>query len=102
MKDHISNTKLEKGDHYKILHSNKAQGSFFSLKSYSKKTLRKKCPEKRSKIQTKCTPYVELIQYGRHIGKKIYWPMADRCVLSNYPRNNCGTHFVNDKGRSLT
>ena len=54
-----------------------AQGPFF----YSKKTLRKKCPEKRSKTQMKCahapwasynTPYSELIQYGRRIGKKVY------------------------------
>ena len=41
----------------------------------------KKCPEKRSKIQTKCahapwasysSPQIELIQYGRRIGKKVY------------------------------
>ena len=41
----------------------------------------KKCPEKRSKIQTKCahapwasynTPQIELTQYGRRIGKKVY------------------------------
>ena len=37
-----------------LLHPNTAQGSVFPLQSYSKKTLRKKCPEKRSKIQTKC------------------------------------------------
>ena len=37
VKDHISNTKLEKGDHYYIQTRHKAQ-----------------CPEKRSKIQTKC------------------------------------------------
>ena len=38
--------------------------------------------EKRSKIQTKCahapwasynTPYIELIQYGHRIGKKVYY-----------------------------
>ena len=51
MKDHISNTKLEKGDHYKILHPNKAQGSFFSLKSYSKKTLRKNVPKSARKYK---------------------------------------------------
>ena len=33
VKDHISNTKLEKDDH-----PNTAQGSFFPLQSYSKKT----------------------------------------------------------------
>ena len=38
VKDHISNTKLEKGDHY---HPNTAQGSFFPLQSYSKKTVGK-------------------------------------------------------------
>ena len=53
LKDHISNTKLEKGDHYYNP----------LLQSYSKK----KCPEKRSKIQTKCA------QYGHRIGKKVYW-----------------------------
>ena len=38
VKDHISDTKLEKGDHYCI--QNTAQGSFFPLQSFSKKTLR--------------------------------------------------------------
>ena len=42
VKDHISNTKLEKGDHY--IHPNTAQGSFFLLQSYSKKNLRKSVP----------------------------------------------------------
>ena len=37
VKDHTSNTKLEKGDHY--YNPNTAQGSFFPLQSYSKKTL---------------------------------------------------------------
>ena len=37
-----------------LLRQNKAQGSFFPLQSYSKKTLRNKCSEKRSKIQMKC------------------------------------------------
>ena len=32
VKDHISTTKLEKGDH--SVHPNTAQGSFFSLQSY--------------------------------------------------------------------
>ena len=41
----------------------------------------KKCPEKRSKIQTKYahapwasynTPQIELTQYGRRMGKKVY------------------------------
>ena len=26
-------------------------------------------------------------------GRKKNWPIADRRVSSNYPRNNCGTHF---------
>ena len=34
MKDHISNTKLEKGMQ-SLLHPNAAQGSFFPLQSYS-------------------------------------------------------------------
>ena len=70
VKDRISNTKLEKKR--SLLHPNTAQGSFFPLQSDSKKTLKKKCPEKRSKIQTKCAPQIELIQYGRRIGKKVY------------------------------
>ena len=48
VKDHISNTKLEKGDHY---HPNTAQGSFFPLQSYSKKTLRKNVPESARKYK---------------------------------------------------
>ena len=52
VKDIISNTKLEKDDHYYI-QTTTAQGSFFPLQSYSKKTLREKCPEKSSKIKTK-------------------------------------------------
>ena len=43
VKDHISNTKLEK--RRSLLHPNTAQGSFFTLQSYSKKTLRKKVPK---------------------------------------------------------
>ena len=39
VKDHISNTKLESGDHYTV------QGSFFPFQSYSKKTLRKNVPK---------------------------------------------------------
>ena len=51
MKDHISNTKPEKSDHYYI--QTRHKDLFFPLKSYSKKNLRKKYPGKRSKIQTK-------------------------------------------------
>ena len=29
----------------------------------------------------------------RETGSK-HWPIADRCVPSSDPRNNCGTHFV--------
>ena len=46
VKDYISNTKLQNGDHYKILHPNTEQGSFFPLKSYSMKTLRKNVARK--------------------------------------------------------
>ena len=52
VKDHISNCKLEKGNNYYI--QTRHKDLFCPLQSYSKKTLRKKCPEKRSKIQTKC------------------------------------------------
>ena len=46
VKDHISNTKLEKDNHYwSLLHPNTARGSFFPLQSYSKKTLRKNVPK---------------------------------------------------------
>ena len=41
VKDHISNTKLE----------NTAQGSFFPLQSYSKKTLRKNVPKSAQKYK---------------------------------------------------
>ena len=47
MKDHISNNKLEKGDHYYIKTRHKDLFSHYKL-------LEKKCPEKCSKIQTKC------------------------------------------------
>ena len=43
VKDHISNTKLEK--RRSLLHPNTAQGSFFPLQSYSKKTLAKNVPK---------------------------------------------------------
>ena len=39
VKDHISNTKLEKDDHYCI--QTRHEGLFFPLESYSKKTFRK-------------------------------------------------------------
>ena len=51
VKDHISNTKLEKGDHYYIQTRHKDLLSRYNL------ILRKrqeKMSEKRSKIQTKC------------------------------------------------
>ena len=68
------------GKRRSLLHPNAAQGFLFPLQSYSKKTLRKKCPVKRSKIQTECahasrasynTPQIELIQYGGRICKKV-------------------------------
>ena len=43
VKDCISNTKLE--NRRSLLHPNTAQGSFFPLQSYSKKTLRKNVPK---------------------------------------------------------
>ena len=49
VKDHISNTKLEKGDHYYM-----AQGSFFPITILFFENFKKKCPERHSKIQTKC------------------------------------------------
>ena len=48
VKEHISNTKLEKGDHYYF--QTQYKDLFSPLQSYSKKT----CPEKRLKIPTKC------------------------------------------------
>ena len=51
VKDHISNTKLEKGDHYCIQTRHKDLFSHYHL---ILRKLLKKCPEKRSKIQTKC------------------------------------------------
>ena len=52
VKDIISNTKLEKGDHYYI-QTTTAQGSFFPLQSYSKKTLRKNVPKRARKYKRK-------------------------------------------------
>ena len=60
-----------------------AQGSFFPLQSYSKKTLRKNVPKsarkyKRNMLMPPGHPIIllifkiELIQYGRRIGKKVY------------------------------
>ena len=48
VKDHISNIKLEKAT---LLHPNTAQGSFFPLQSYSKKTLRKNVPKSARKYK---------------------------------------------------
>ena len=38
--------------------------------------------------KTSWTPY----EVDNRAGEK-NWPIADRCVTGNYPRNNCGTHF---------
>ena len=49
VKDHTSSTKLEKGR--SLLHPNTAQGSFFPLQYYSKKTLRKNVPKSARKYK---------------------------------------------------
>ena len=73
VKDYISNTKLQQGDH-----PNTVQGSFLSLQSYSKKTLRKNVPKSARKYKRNVlmppghTIILELIQYGRRIRKKVY------------------------------
>ena len=55
---------------------------FFPITILFKENFKKKYPENRSKIQTKRahapwashnTPKIELIQYGRRIGKKVYF-----------------------------
>ena len=84
VKDHIFNTKLEKGDHY----YNTAQGSSLPLQCYSKKTLRKALKNtnkkntnaqkyKRNVLMPPGHPIIllksNLIQYGRRIGKKVYY-----------------------------
>ena len=51
VKDDISNTKLETGDHYYIQTRHKDLFSHYNL---ILRNFKKKCPEKRSKIQTKC------------------------------------------------
>ena len=51
VKDHISNTKLEKGYHYYITSHNTAQGSFFPFQSYFKQTLRKNVPKSAPKYK---------------------------------------------------
>ena len=78
VKDNICNTKLEKGDHYYIQTRHKDLFSHYNL---ILRKLYEKMSRKHSKIQTKCahapwasynTPLIELIQYGRRIGKKVY------------------------------
>ena len=49
VKDHISNTKLEKSVDYYI--QTRQQGSSLSLQSYSKKTLRKNVPKSAQKYK---------------------------------------------------
>ena len=49
VKDHFSNTKLEK--RRSLLHQNTTQGSFFPLQSHSKKTLRKNVPKSAQKYK---------------------------------------------------
>ena len=49
VKDRISNTKLEKGDHYYI--QTRHKDLFFPLQSYSKKTLRKNVPKSARKYK---------------------------------------------------
>ena len=49
MKDHISNTKPEKSDHYYI--QTRHKDLFFPLQSYSKKTLRKNVPKSARKYK---------------------------------------------------
>ena len=51
VKDHITNTKLEKGDDYYI---QKRHNDLFSHYNLILRNFQKNCPEKRSKIQTKC------------------------------------------------
>ena len=79
VKDLISKTKLEKGDHYYIQTRDKV---FFPITNLFKENFKKKCPEKRSKIKTKCAhaPWASYKYslnrinsiYGRRIGKKVY------------------------------
>ena len=78
VKDHISNTKLEKGDDYYI---QTRHNYLFSHQNLILRKFKKKCPERRSYKQTKCahapwasynTPSIKLIPYGRRIGKEVY------------------------------
>jgi len=64
-----------------IITSKQGTRIFFPITILFYENVTKKCPEKRSKIQTKCahapwasynTPQIELIQYRRCIGKKVY------------------------------
>ena len=49
VKDHISNTNLEKGDHYYI--QTQQKDLFFPLQPYSKKTLRENVPKSARKYK---------------------------------------------------
>ena len=65
------------GKRRSLLHRNTAQGSFSPLQSYSKKTLRKNVPKSARNAHAPWasynTPQIKLIQYGRCIGKKVYY-----------------------------
>ena len=70
VKDHISNSKQEKGDHYYIQTRHKDLFSHYNL---IVRKLEEKCPEKRSKIQTKCAhapwaSYMAAVSVKRSIG----------------------------------
>ena len=65
-----------------IITSKYGRRIFFPITILFWENFTKTCPEKRSKIQTTCahapwasynTPWIQLIQYGRRIGKKVYW-----------------------------
>ena len=82
-KDHISNTKLEKDDHYYIQTRCKDLFSHYNLilRKLSEKMSRK-APENTNKMCS-CllginTPQIEFIQYGRRIAKKVYCRLIHR------------------------
>ena len=79
-----------------LLHPNTIQGSFLPLQSCSEKTLKKKCPEKHSKIQTKRaydplapynTPYFRCVETKGQLFKRNNARVQENRVLNAKSRH---------------
>ena len=78
VKDHVFNTKIEKGNHYYIQTRYKDLFSHFNLilRKLYEKMFRKALENTNEMCSCPWASYntakIELIQYGRRIGKKVY------------------------------